>query len=74
MKRKIMGPCWLQIKQPHVEFKGVCPLENEAMLLFKSRLGFLVQVRSNRGGPKRYQSFPGSGSERAERHTSPNNC
>ncbi|KAH9072265.1 DNA polymerase alpha catalytic subunit [Lactarius deliciosus] len=23
LKRKIMGPCWLQIKQPHVEYKGV---------------------------------------------------
>ncbi|KAI0048775.1 hypothetical protein FA95DRAFT_1678116 [Auriscalpium vulgare] len=29
MKRKIMGPCWLQIKQPQVEYKGVswCKLE-----------------------------------------------
>ncbi|KAI0272419.1 hypothetical protein BC834DRAFT_921889 [Gloeopeniophorella convolvens] len=23
LKRKIMGPCWLQIKKPHVEYKGV---------------------------------------------------
>ena len=23
LKRKIMGPCWLQIKKPHVEHKGV---------------------------------------------------
>ena len=23
MKRKIMGPCWLQIKKPNVEYKGV---------------------------------------------------
>jgi DNA polymerase alpha subunit A len=23
LKRKIKGPCWLQIKQPHVEHKGV---------------------------------------------------
>ncbi|KAF5332256.1 hypothetical protein D9611_008203 [Ephemerocybe angulata] len=23
LKRKIMGPCWLEIKNPHVEFKGV---------------------------------------------------
>ncbi|KAI0255725.1 DNA polymerase alpha catalytic subunit [Lactifluus subvellereus] len=29
LKRKIMGPCWLQIKKPHVEYKGVswCKLE-----------------------------------------------
>lgn len=26
LKRKIMGPCWLQIKQPHIEHKGVCLL------------------------------------------------
>lgn len=25
LKRKIMGPCWLQIKKPEVEFKGVSP-------------------------------------------------
>lgn len=24
LKRKIMGPCWLQIKEPHIEHKGVC--------------------------------------------------
>lgn len=29
MKRKIMGPCWLQIKKPHVEYKGVCFSEAE---------------------------------------------
>ena len=23
LKRKIMGPCWLQIKKPHTENKGV---------------------------------------------------
>ena len=23
LKRKIMGPCWLQIKNPHTENKGV---------------------------------------------------
>lgn len=23
VKRKIMGPCWLQIKKPHAENKGV---------------------------------------------------
>ena len=23
LKRKIMGPCWLQIKEPHIEHKGV---------------------------------------------------
>src|SRR6266403_5795651 len=29
LKRKIMGPCWLQIKKPHVEYKGVCFSEAE---------------------------------------------
>ena len=24
LKRKIMGPCWLQVKNPTVEHKGVC--------------------------------------------------
>lgn len=23
LKRKIMGPCWLQVKKPHAENKGV---------------------------------------------------
>ncbi|KAI0321598.1 hypothetical protein OF83DRAFT_251189 [Amylostereum chailletii] len=23
LKRKIMGPCWIQVKKPHVEYKGV---------------------------------------------------
>ncbi|TFK51987.1 hypothetical protein OE88DRAFT_1658731 [Heliocybe sulcata] len=29
LKRKIMGPCWLQIKKPHIEHKGVswCKVE-----------------------------------------------
>ena len=29
LKRKIMGSCWLQIKKPHVEYKGVCFFEAE---------------------------------------------
>ena len=29
LKRKIMGPCWLQVKKPHVEYKGVCFSEAE---------------------------------------------
>jgi hypothetical protein len=24
LKRKIMGPCWIQIKHPEVDNKGVC--------------------------------------------------
>jgi DNA polymerase alpha subunit A len=23
LKRKIMGPCWLEIRNPQIEFKGV---------------------------------------------------
>jgi hypothetical protein len=33
MKRKIMGPCWLQIKKPHVEYKGVCFFRSETRAL-----------------------------------------
>ena len=35
MKRKIMGPCWLQIKKPHVEYKGVCLLEAKIVCLLR---------------------------------------
>ena len=28
LKRKIMGPCWLQIKKPDVNFKGVWRMRN----------------------------------------------
>lgn len=24
LKRKIMGPCWITIKKPQIEHKGVC--------------------------------------------------
>ncbi|EJD07472.1 uncharacterized protein FOMMEDRAFT_137775 [Fomitiporia mediterranea MF3/22] len=30
LKRKIMGPCWLQIKEPHVEHKGISWCKFEA--------------------------------------------
>lgn len=26
LKRKIMGPCWLRVKKPHAENKGVGPV------------------------------------------------
>jgi DNA polymerase alpha subunit A len=32
LKRKIMGPCWLQIKKPHVEYKGVRRLRSTLCL------------------------------------------
>jgi DNA polymerase alpha subunit A len=41
LKRKIMGPCWLQIKKPHVENKGVGSLFS----LHNCRLNFFfVQI------------------------------
>jgi hypothetical protein len=54
LKRKIMGPCWLRVKKPHAENKGVGSI--------KLRLGnssepfspvdFMVQIRGNRTGPQ----------------------
>ena len=40
MKRKIMGPCWLQIKQPHVEYKGVGALEHRGYATIQVLLRF----------------------------------
>lgn len=51
LKRKIMGPCWLQIKQPHIEHKGVCllfPYINDFFIDVPFNLeGVLVQVRGD---------------------------
>lgn len=41
MKRKIMGPCWLQIKKPHVEYKGVCIFRSEFRALAQALRRFL---------------------------------
>lgn len=45
LKRKIMGPCWLQIKKPHMDHKGV-RTSVIAWLVYADRLlgaGLLVQ-------------------------------
>jgi hypothetical protein len=44
LKRKIMGPCWLQIKKPHVEYKGVRTSIVKFVSLFRLCVGLLVQV------------------------------
>jgi DNA polymerase alpha subunit A len=74
LKRKIMGPCWLQIKKPHVEYKGVRSSKVNWVPLTQSCVGFLVQVRGDGRGPERYQPFFGDGLKRSERHTSPYYC
>lgn len=49
LKRKIQGPCWLQIKKPHVEHKGVSESFNLTKLLY------LLSCRS-RGANLKQQS------------------
>ena len=41
LKRKIMGPCWLQIKKPHAENKGV----SSGKLRCQGRFYYLVRYR-----------------------------
>ena len=60
LKRKIMGPCWLQIKKPHAENKGVSPtkLRSQDMFDLFYSTDFVVQVRGDRVGPQRHQPIP----------------
>ena len=74
LKRKIMGPCWLQIRKPHVEYKGVRFSELKSVSLLRSCVGLLVQARGDCHGPERYQPFRGDGFKRPARHSSPHNC
>jgi hypothetical protein len=60
VKRKIMGPCWLRIKKPHAENKGVSPgrlcSQGRHLIMFSD---LVVQVRGDRVGPQRHQPIPG---------------
>lgn len=56
LKRKIVGPCWLQIKKPHAENKGVSlrgPRLRDSSSYFYS-IDFVVQVRGDRVRPQRH--------------------
>jgi len=59
-----MGPCWLQIEKPHVEYDGVCFSEAESGALAQALRRSWVQVRGDCRGPKRHQSFCGDRSKR----------
>ena len=70
LKRKIMGPCWLQIKNPHTENKGVGPAElclRDRPEYFSS-IDFVVQIRGDRTGPQRHKPVPRDGSRCTEGH------
>jgi len=43
LKRKIMGPCWIQIKNPEVDFKGVSSDFYQFQMLIIIFIDFLVQ-------------------------------
>lgn len=74
LKRKIMGPCWLQIKKPHVEYKGVRSSGVDLVPELRPCVGFLVQVRGDDRGPERYEPFLGDGLKCSKRHSSTHNC
>lgn len=47
MKRKIMGPCWIQVKNPQVEHKGVSYIyPHTSRFVLYARTGILVSIRS----------------------------
>ena len=48
LKRKIMGPCWLQIKNPVVDNKGVSAFENTLIRKLLKRSTRYRGVRSKR--------------------------
>lgn len=56
LKRKIMGPCWLQIKKPTMEHKGVGSIIS-VHIIFRAHLveDILVQARSYGMRPEGYQ-------------------
>lgn len=54
LKRRIAGPCWLQIKKPHAENKGVRldELRSRDRSDYFNCADFVVQVRGDRRRPQ----------------------
>ena len=49
LKRRIMGPCWINIKNPVIENKGVSSWSVfKHFRLILTLLGFMVQARGHR--------------------------
>ena len=51
-----MGPCWLQVKKPHAENKGVGPVKLclQDNSEYFSSIDLMVQIRGDRVGPQRH--------------------
>jgi len=60
MKRRIMGPCWLQIKNPQIDNKGVSDIFDLALIYIQNHLGLMVQTRGNSLRPEGYKYIPGN--------------
>ena len=55
-----MGPCWLQIKKPHAENKGVSSgkIPSQGKSKYFPSVDFVVQIRGDRVRPQRRQPIP----------------
>lgn len=58
LKRKIMGPCWLQIKHPEIDHKGVSTYVTSLGSVLNGRCRRFRGVRSRRRCPIRRTSTP----------------
>ena len=65
-----MGPCWLQIKNPHAENKGVSSgkIHSSDRSKYFPSVDFVVQIRGDRVRPQRCQPIPRDRPRRAKGH------